>query len=102
MQENKQKESWQNVEEMLAAEIISSVKKESAAKNVGIACVTTIASIAIAGLLIVNSSNTKQFLDYLSEYDFVSQDGEGYNYYNSNVKGDVNNGTENKETEKQT
>lgn len=30
-----------------------------------------------------------------TSYDYVSQDGEGYNYYNSDVEGDVDNGTEN-------
>ena len=29
-----------------------------------------------------------------SSYDYVSQDGEGYNYFNSNIDGDISNGTE--------
>ena len=28
-----------------------------------------------------------------NNYDYVSQDGEGYNYYNYGVEGDVDNGT---------
>ena len=29
-----------------------------------------------------------------SSYDYVSQDGDGYNYYNSDVEGDVDNGAD--------
>ena len=29
-----------------------------------------------------------------NSYDYVSQDGEGYNYYNSDVEGDITNGSE--------
>ena len=36
----------------------------------------------------------KLLIEYLSQYDFVPQDGEGYNYYNSDVSGDVVDGTE--------
>lgn len=42
-----------------------------------------------------NERNNQRWIEYLSQYDFVSQDGEGYNYYNSDVSGDVVNGTEN-------
>lgn len=28
-----------------------------------------------------------------SSYDYVSQDGEGYNYYNSDIEGDILNGS---------
>ena len=62
-------------------------------------CLSIVAAIAIFGLLTVNHLQTKDFINYLSQYDFVSQDGEGYNYYNSDVGGDVNNGTENPEAE---
>ena len=41
-----------------------------------------------------NERNNQRWIDYLSQYDFVTQDGDGYNYFNSNVEGNVNNGTE--------
>ena len=41
-----------------------------------------------------NERNNQRWIEYLSQYDFVSQDGEGYNYFNSGVNGDVHNGTE--------
>lgn len=34
-----------------------------------------------------------------NSYDYVSQDGEGYNYYNSDVEGDITNGSENQAEE---
>lgn len=102
MQENEKKKedaSWDSVEKCLASEIINSAKKESKAKDIGIVCTTIIASIAIIGLLLVNQNQTNSFLNYLSEYDFVSQDGEGFNYFNTDIGGDVSNGTESPETE---
>ena len=39
-----------------------------------------------------NERNNQRWIDYLSQYDFVSQDGDGYNYFNADVNGDVVNG----------
>lgn len=54
--------------------------------------------LCLAGInhrcLQANERNNQRWIEYLSQYDFVSQDGEGYNYYNSDVSGDVVNGTE--------
>ena len=41
-----------------------------------------------------NERNNQRWIEYLSQYDFVSQDGDGYNYFNSDVGGDVVNGKE--------
>ncbi len=43
---------------------------------------------------LANERNNQRWIEYLSQYDFVSQDGEGYNYYNLDVSGDVVNGKE--------
>ncbi len=43
---------------------------------------------------LANEQNNQRWIEYLSQYDFVSQDGDGYNYFNSDVGGDVVNGTE--------
>lgn len=43
---------------------------------------------------LANERNNQRWIEYLSQYDFVSQDGEGYNYYNADVGGDVVNGKE--------
>lgn len=98
---NKENASWDSVEKCLASEIIGGAKRESKGMKVGIVCVTVLAAVAVIGLLIVNHANTTSFLGYLSEYDYVSQDGEGYNYYNSDIGGNVSNGPENQKTEEQ-
>lgn len=53
------------------------------------------------GLLVANYRHAiayetvnRQWIEYLSQYDFVTQDGDGYNYFNSAITGDVLNGTE--------
>lgn len=99
--ENRKKElGWNGIEESLATCIIGLQEKTTKAMRTGLVCVTVLATVAVAGLIIANCYQSKHFVDYLSQYDFVSQDGEGYNYYNSDVKGDVINGSENQETEK--
>ncbi len=100
--ENGKKEmSWNFFEESLASSIIGLQEKTTKAMRTGLICVTALATVAVAGLIIANCLESKHFVDYLSEYDFVSQDGEGFNYYNSDVGGNVINGAENKETEEQ-
>ncbi len=114
MQENEKKTeaepTWKDIfadyaeakkDQNVASEIIAERNMISKAKNVGMVCVTVITVVSIIGLLIVNHLNTRQFTEYLSNYDFVSQDGEGYNYYNSDIGGDVNNGAKDSETKGQ-
>ena len=85
-----------------ATEMILDEQKRSKAKNMGLVCITVVATVAIVGLLLVNHMNVREFVGFLSEYDFVTQDGEGQNYYNSDIGGDVVNGAENyKEKEPQ-
>lgn len=98
--ENSKKEmSWEIFGEFLASDILQSREHTVKAMRTGLICVTVLATVAVSGLIIANCFQSKHFVDYLSQYDFVSQDGEGYNYYNSDVKGDVINGSEGKETE---
>lgn len=100
---------WTGFENWLASEIISSQSKISRAKDIGIVCVTVVACVAIGGLLAVNHAqnkaiynndsqwrvvverNNQRWIDYLSEYDFITQDGEGINNINSGRQGDINN-----------
>lgn len=63
-------------------------------------CAMALEALIIAGLLIVNAlqaqaneRNNQRWLEYLSEYDFISQDGEGTNYFNSNIGGNITNGS---------
>lgn len=100
--ENSKKEmSWKTFGESLASDILQSREHTIKAMKTGLICVTVLATVAVTGLIAANCLQSKHFVDYLSQYDFVSQDGEGYNYYNSDVGGNVINGSENQETEKQ-
>lgn len=104
-----QNQGWTGFENWLASEIISNQEKISKAKDIGIVCVTVVACVAIGGLLAVNHAkdkvvykndsqwrevierNNQRWIDYLSDYDFITQDGEGINSINTGEQGDLNN-----------
>lgn len=105
MQENKSNEAnnkenrWNKVEEAIASEIIAGRDRVAHAKDFAIACLTIgIITVGI-GMAILNYMNDSEWRELFASYDYVSQDGEGYNYYNSDIGGDVNNGTKNTEEE---
>ncbi len=50
--------------------------------------------IVIVLLIILLVGTNMAWLYVFQSYDYVSQDGEGYNYYNHEVEGDVFNGAE--------
>ena len=76
--------SWESVEEMLATSVIK--QAEAAAKRWFIAFLVTLAALF----------GTNVYWIYVfNSYEYVSQDGEGFNYYNSDVEGDITNGSEN-------
>lgn len=117
MQENKGNPSWDDITESLASEIIESAKRESKGKDMGIVCVSVLSGAVIAGMMMLNHSqtqimhendnqwrktveaNNQNWIDYLSEYDFVSQDGEGINNINTGKQGDLLNGPESENPE---
>lgn len=82
-----------------ATEIILDEQKRSKAKNMGLVCITVVATVSIVGLLLINHMNVREFVGFLSEYDFVTQDGEGQNYYNADIGGNVVNGAASNEEE---
>lgn len=45
-------------------------------------------------LIVLLVGTNMAWLYVFQSYDYVSQDGDGYNYYNHEVGGDVYNGTE--------
>lgn len=55
--------------------------------------------IVIVLLIILLVGTNMAWLYVFQSYDYVSQDGEGYNYYNKEIEGDVHNGTEDKKQE---
>ena len=50
--------------------------------------------IAIFVLIVLLVGTNMAWLYVFQSYDYVTQDGDGYNYYNHEVGGDVYNGTE--------
>ena len=89
----------------IASETISDLQKRNKTKDMHLLYVVIALIVSVSVMSGFNYKNNNQWrkvveqsnqkwIDYLSQYDFVSQDGEGYNYYNSDVGGDVNNGAE--------
>lgn len=101
----------------LASEIIQDLKKQSKSKDLGMCLIAISLSGIIAGLIVANITHTKVFyqndfewrktvqeindgwIDYLNQYDFISQDGEGINNINTGEQGDLNNGSKSKDSE---
>lgn len=81
MEENK-KPSWKGIEEFFATSVIQ--QAERSAKRWFIAWLIT-----LAALIVTNS----YWIYVLNSYEYVYQDGEGENYYNNEIGGDVENGT---------
>lgn len=97
MEDNK-KSAWEGLEKHLASEIIQGSERVSKAKDLAIVCLT-IAVIGIASVMaIINYKNDCAWRELFASYDYITQDGEGFNYFNSEIGGDVNYGAENQET----
>lgn len=75
------KTGWESAE-ALVSELVRDMKNQS--KRWFIAFLVT--------LLALMGTNFYWIYQWNS-YDYVSQDGEGYNYYNADVEGDIVNGT---------
>lgn len=94
--EAKEQGTWDG----LAMDIAKRLKAAEKAKDLAIV-VLGAAVIAIAiSLSVINYRNDCDWRELFSSYDYVSQDGEGQNYYNSEIGGNVSNGTENQASEK--
>lgn len=73
--------TWSDAEK-LVSELISDARAQ--AKRWFIAFLLTLAALF----------GTNVYWIYVfNSYEYVSQDGEGFNYYNSDVEGDIENGT---------
>ena len=79
MEENR---TWKDAE-MFVSELIKD--SQAQAKRWFIAFLVTLAALFGTNLYWIYQWNS---------YDYVSQDGEGHNYYNADVEGDITNGSE--------
>ena len=77
-----EKSTWKDAEKFVS-ELISDMKAQS--KRWFIAFITTLIALIGTNLYWIYEWNS---------YDYISQDGDGYNYYNSDIEGDISNGTE--------
>lgn len=50
--------------------------------------------IVIILLIVLLVGANMAWLYVFQSYDYITQDGDGYNYYNKEIGGDVHNGTE--------
>lgn len=76
-----ERQAWKDAEKFVS-ELISDARSQ--AKRWFIAFLVTLAALF----------GTNVYWIYVfNSYEYVSQDGEGFNYYNSDVEGDIENGT---------
>lgn len=76
-----ERQAWKDAEKFVS-ELISDARAQ--AKRWFIAFLVTLAALFGTNVYWIYVFNT---------YEYVSQDGEGFNYYNSDVEGDIENGT---------
>lgn len=77
--------------EHLALEILKHEENKSKAKNVGIIGLTVAVVIIAIGMALINYQNDKEWRELFDSYDFISQDGEGFNNVNSGTQGNLDN-----------
>lgn len=80
--------------EHLAMEVLKQEREKSKAKNVGVVSLTIAVIVIAIGMAVINYRNDCDWRALFSEYEYITQDGGGYNNVNSGQQGDVNNGAE--------
>lgn len=83
-----EKSTWDDDAGKMVSELIHDIKSQS--KRWFIAFLITL--VALVG-------TNAYWIYQWNSYDYISQDGEGYNYYNADIEGDIMNGTENQAEE---
>lgn len=94
--DKEKKTEWQS----LAIEIAARLKAAEKAKNVAIVTMGIAIVIITIWLTHINLQNDREWRELFDSYDFISQDGGGFNNINSGEQGDLNNGTESEVKEK--
>lgn len=98
-EEIKTNEAEKPFTEHLAMEILKNEQKKHKAKDIGIICLTIAVIIITIGLSVINYRNDVDWRRLFSDYDYISQDGSGFNNANYGEQGDLLNGTEDKSKE---
>lgn len=102
MEQNKENvtEVTRPTTEHIAMEILKHEQDKSKAKNVGVISLTVAVIVIAIGMAVINYRNDCDWRQLFSSYDYVTQDGSGYNNFNTGEQGDVNNGAESEDKEK--
>lgn len=77
--------------EHFAMEILKQEQEKSKAKNISIISLTVAVVIIAIGMALINYQNDKEWRELFNSYDFISQDGEGFNNVNSGQQGNLDN-----------
>ena len=77
--------------EHLALEVLKNEQDKSKAKDMGIIGLTIAIIVVTLGLSAINYKNDQEWRQLFSEYDYISQDGTGFNNVNSGIQGDLDN-----------
>lgn len=85
--------------EHLALEVLKRESEKSKAKDRGVITLGVLTGLSILGIIgtavfmsNINHQNDKEWRELFSSYDYITQDGGGYNNVNSGQQGDLNNG----------
>ena len=85
--------------EHLALEVLKQEHEKSKAKDRGVITLGVLTGLSILGIIgtavfmsNINHQNDKEWRELFSSYDYITQDGGGYNNVNSGQQGDLNNG----------
>lgn len=85
--------------EHIAMEILKHEQDKSKAKNVGVISLTVAVIVIAIGMAVINYRNDCDWRELFGSYDYVSQDGEGFNNVNTGSQGDLNNGATSENSE---
>lgn len=110
--ETNNKETKEMTTEHLAMEVLKQEQKKSKALIIGLTAGLVISGISTVtttvcgkaereNLVQTNYQNDCDWRTLFSDYDFISQDGEGINSINDGMQGDLINGAESEEEEGQ-
>lgn len=103
-----EKDAEKPTSEHFAMEILKQEQGRSKAKDKGVIALGIVTGISIFGIAAtamfmsnVNYQNDREWRELFNSYEFITQDGGGENYYNSEIGGNVNNGAKDNEKEEQ-
>ncbi len=85
-------------QEGISIGILGEIKRQGRIGLMSTIAVALIVGALCAYQMAINYRNSREWRELFSSYDYVTQDGNGQNYYNSEIGGNVNNGSESEET----